>query len=108
MDTENRPAARYDRTFGWQLRAACRERDSALFFHPAGERGEPHEARDAAAKTVCTRCPVRRQCLEYALAAGEQYGVWGGTTEDERRALRSRRRRAARTAPAAGAPPRRS
>lgn len=95
MHTDNRRAARRGRAQGWQQRAACRERDAALFFHPAGERGEEHRAREAAAKRVCTCCPVLGQCLEYALAAGEQYGVWGGRSEDERRALRARRRRAA-------------
>ncbi|WP_371494104.1 WhiB family transcriptional regulator [Kitasatospora sp. NBC_00374] len=73
--------------WGWQADAACRELDSALFFHPPGERGGPHDRRDAAAKRVCARCPVRAQCLDYALAAREPYGVWGGLSEDERRVL---------------------
>ncbi|MFD9127115.1 WhiB family transcriptional regulator, partial [Kitasatospora sp. NPDC059571] len=80
-------------------RPACRRADSALFFHPAGERGAPHQERDDAAKRVCDDCPVRRPCLAYALAAGERYGVWGGLTEDERRRLRVRLRRRSRQAP---------
>lgn len=68
----------------WQLRGACRREDSTLFFHPEGERGSSREARDAAAKLVCASCPVTRECLEYALATREPYGVWGGLSETER------------------------
>ena len=42
-----------------------------------------------AAKSVCARCQVRKQCLSYALATGPVHGVWGGTSEDERRHLAS-------------------
>ena len=68
----------------WQLWGACRGEDSALFFHPEGERGASREARDAAAKLVCQACPVTKECLEYALATREPYGVWGGLSEAER------------------------
>ncbi|MFC6600295.1 WhiB family transcriptional regulator [Kitasatospora paranensis] len=71
----------------WQLRAACRAADDQLFFHPSGERGQAHDNREAAAKRICARCPVRAQCLEHALAVREPYGVWGGLGEDERIAL---------------------
>ncbi|MEW2414720.1 WhiB family transcriptional regulator [Streptomyces sp. NPDC046866] len=71
----------------WQQRAACRSWGSGPFFHPYGERGEEREDRDAAAKRICARCPVRRACLEHALRTREPYGVWGGHTEEERRAL---------------------
>ncbi|GAB2719148.1 WhiB family transcriptional regulator [Kitasatospora kifunensis] len=85
--------------WSWQLRAACRDADSGLFFHPSGERGPAHDERDAQAKTVCARCPVRAACLEYALDARERYGVWGGlTAEERRRAVVSRRRRGRRGA----------
>lgn len=69
-------------------RVACREQDPELFF-PAGHEG-PSVLQAAAAKQVCASCPLRRQCLEYALAGGvtTDYGIWGGTTEDERRELR--------------------
>ncbi|MDJ0385084.1 WhiB family transcriptional regulator [Streptomyces sp. G-G2] len=72
----------------WQADAACRNVGPARFFHPAGERGEEREDRDAAAKRVCAHCPVRRDCLEHALRAQEVFGVWGGLTEDERRDMR--------------------
>ncbi|MFG2823971.1 WhiB family transcriptional regulator [Kitasatospora sp. NPDC048365] len=75
----------------WQLRAACRSEDAQLFFHPSGERGQAHDDREAAAKRICATCPVRTRCLEHALTVREPYGVWGGLTEDERRALRGRR-----------------
>jgi len=68
----------------WQLRGSCRGEDSALFFHPEGERGASREARDAAAKRVCAGCPVAMECLQYALATREPYGVWGGLSESER------------------------
>ncbi|WP_405498284.1 WhiB family transcriptional regulator [Streptomyces sp. NBC_00096] len=71
----------------WQSRAACRELGSTRFFHPAGERGEDREERDAAAKRICAGCPVREACLGYALRTREPFGVWGGLTEEERRAL---------------------
>ncbi|KQV11859.1 MULTISPECIES: WhiB family transcriptional regulator [unclassified Kitasatospora] len=87
-----------DHRWDWQMRAACRHQDAALFFHPAGERGQAHEARDEAAKRVCVRCPVRTACLAYALQVREPYGVWGGLTEDERAVLLRRTRRAGRAA----------
>ncbi|WP_328303570.1 WhiB family transcriptional regulator [Streptomyces sp. NBC_00435] len=85
----------------WQSLAACRGLGSTRFFHPAGERGEDRDERDAAAKLVCAGCPVREACLEHALRTREPFGVWGGLTEEERRALRrpSRARRSAATAP---------
>ncbi|MFF3213706.1 WhiB family transcriptional regulator [Streptomyces sp. NPDC002886] len=81
----------------WQLRAACRALGSNRFFHPAGERGEDREERDAAAKRVCADCPVRAACLEHALRTREPYGVWGGLTEEERRTLLVRSRRTGRS-----------
>lgn len=76
----------------WQLSAACRGVDSALFFHPEGERGAARAAREVSAKEVCMRCHVRTQCAAHALAVREPYGVWGGMTEDEREEMYSRRR----------------
>lgn len=68
----------------WQLRGACRGMDSALFFHPAGERGPAREIRESHAKRICGSCPVLEQCRAYALAVHEPYGVWGGLSESER------------------------
>ena len=81
----------------WRYRALCRDEDPELFF-PVGTDG-PALAQVAEAKSVCMRCPVVESCLEYALGAGQDAGVWGGLAEDERRALRRRQARArARTA----------
>jgi WhiB family redox-sensing transcriptional regulator len=71
----------------WQLQAACRDSGVESFFHPDNERGAPREAREAAAKAVCARCPVVAACLAHALAVREPYGVWGGLGEAEREAL---------------------
>ena len=72
----------------WWRSAACREADPELFF-PVAARG-PGADEVARAKEVCAACRVRRECLQYALATHQLHGVWGGTTEDERR-LRVRR-----------------
>jgi len=72
----------------WQLRAACRGPESAMFFPPTyAERRDERDARESRAKAICAVCPVRRECLEYALRIGEQHGIWGGLTEAERRVL---------------------
>lgn len=75
------------RSYSWQLRAACREMDTDLFFHPYGERDPSRTRRVQAAKAVCAGCPVRVECAEHALTVGEAYGVWGGLSEDERAAM---------------------
>ena len=71
----------------WQLHAGCRGRDSSLFFHPDDAPRSSRRRREANAKLVCARCPVRAECAAHALAAHERYGVWGGFTEKERRRL---------------------
>ncbi|MEN2423045.1 WhiB family transcriptional regulator [Streptomyces rimosus] len=72
----------------WRDRAACRTEDPDLFF-PAGSTG-PWAAQLVDAKRVCARCPVLHECRRYALELPAEYGVWGGLSEDERRALRRR------------------
>jgi len=74
--------------YGWQWRAACRGEDAGLFFPPAHV--EPKEARltrERKAKIICSTCPVRMECLDYALRIREAHGVWGGLNELERRVL---------------------
>ncbi|TQC47200.1 WhiB family transcriptional regulator [Rhodococcus sp. WS4] len=78
-------------SWDWQLSAACRDADPAVFFHPDNERGEPRASRVRAAKRICLRCPVRARCLNYALEAYERHGIWGGYTEEERRTLQRMR-----------------
>ncbi|WIX82802.1 WhiB family transcriptional regulator [Amycolatopsis carbonis] len=75
-------------SWDWQLLAACRGLDSALFFHPEGERGRGKAERDARAKQICRSCPVMAQCRTHALVTEEVYGVWGGLSETDRRAVR--------------------
>lgn len=69
----------------WRHHAACRDEDPELFF-PVGNDG-PALLQVAEAKTVCRRCPVAATCLTWALESGQDAGVWGGMSEDERRAL---------------------
>lgn len=64
----------------WLSLAACREADAFIFF--PGPDGDT-----SAALRICSTCPVREECLAYALEARERYGIWGGTTERERRRL---------------------
>jgi WhiB family transcriptional regulator, redox-sensing transcriptional regulator len=71
----------------WQLRAACRDVDTAVFFHPENERGPARRRRDQCAKRVCARCPVLEACRRHALDVREPYGVWGGLTVAERAAM---------------------
>jgi len=73
----------------WQLHGLCRERSGAQFFHPDDDLGRiSRRLREAAAKRVCDSCPVRRQCATHALTVGEEYGVWGGFSENDRSLLR--------------------
>ncbi|MET7643169.1 WhiB family transcriptional regulator [Streptomyces sp. NPDC005426] len=75
----------------WRTRAACREEDPDLFF-PIGSTG-PSLVQTEDAKAVCRGCPVREECLRWALDNGQDAGVWGGLSELERRALKRRSRR---------------
>ena len=70
----------------WRLDASCRDSNPDLFF-PIGTTGVALDQIDAA-KEVCEACPVSRPCLEFALATNQEAGVWGATTEEERRKLR--------------------
>lgn len=77
----------------WQMLSACRGEDPSLFFHPEGERGPAREARENAAKAICSGCPVRTECAAHALQVREPYGVWGGLSEDDREEIYRRGRR---------------
>ena len=91
----------WTRTIDWDLddwrdRSACRDTDPDLFF-PVGTTGIALDQIEAA-KAVCRGCEVQAPCLEFALATNQESGVWGGTSEEERRKLRkawlARQRRA--------------
>jgi WhiB family redox-sensing transcriptional regulator len=77
-------------TYDWMLKAACREHQPTEFFPSDGVGVE-------VAKRVCRDCPVRLECLEYALTERIDHGVWGGCSERERRRILRRRRLAAST-----------
>jgi len=71
----------------WMADGACRNHPDApwLWFpHQGGDTDTP--------KAICAGCPVRQQCLTYALDTNQTYGVWGGTSERERRRIRKQRR----------------
>ena len=76
--------------------AACKGLDPRLFFP---ERGES----TAEAKAVCAACPVRADCLDWAIATTQKWGIWGGTSERERHRLRRGRAIAALAQRQAGA-----
>lgn len=75
----------------WAQEAACRGEDLELFFGPDGERQPEREVREEKAREVCSGCPVRTQCLNYAVERPEKYGTWGGMNEDGRHSERRRR-----------------
>jgi len=70
----------------WRSRSACRDTDPDVFF-PVGVTGNALEQIEAAQR-ICTACHVQQDCLEFALATNQEAGIWGGTTEEERRKLR--------------------
>ena len=78
----------------WRHESACLTEDPELFF-PIGNTG-PALAQIDEAKAVCQRCDVVDSCLKWALETGQDSGVWGGLSEDERRALKRRTARARR------------
>ena len=80
------PAGTGSDSADWSDSAACRHHDPELFF-PEGTAGPARRESDQA-KQVCQACPVRTPCLDFALRYGHAFGIWGGTTEGERRGIR--------------------
>jgi WhiB family transcriptional regulator, redox-sensing transcriptional regulator len=80
----------------WRADAACNGMDTLIFF-PIGETG-PALPQVNLARKICGSCPVKDECLEFAIATIQNDGIWGGTTEDERRLIKRARRAAARRA----------
>jgi WhiB family redox-sensing transcriptional regulator len=72
----------------WRERGACKGLDPQIFYPETDEDADT-------AKRVCAQCHVQTACLEYALQFREREGVWGGTTERERRRIIRQRRRSA-------------
>jgi WhiB family redox-sensing transcriptional regulator len=83
--------------YTWRTQAICRDTDPDLFF-PVGTTGYA-TVQIEQAKEVCNQCPVKVDCLGYALETNQDSGIWGGTSEEERRVIR---RQNARTKVAAG------
>lgn len=76
------------RALDWRQQSACAESSSQTrLFFPVGVTG-PAEIQIRQAKAVCAECPVVSDCLDYAITTNQEYGVWGGTSEEERRVLR--------------------
>lgn len=61
----------------WTEQALCRKADPEVFFPPKGDAGKQ-------AKQICAQCPVRTECLDYAIKADEKHGIWGGLNRAER------------------------
>jgi WhiB family redox-sensing transcriptional regulator len=64
----------------WALDSACRGLDSSMFF-------PGHDGDSEPALLVCSGCAVRDECLDFALETRQRYGIWGGTTERQRRRM---------------------
>ena len=77
----------------WRVHGACRGDSAVHFFAPPHfERKPEKDLREGQARALCQACPVREECLDYALSVGEPHGIWGGLNElERRRLLRSRR-----------------
>ena len=84
--TPPRPAETLAPYASWRLSAACRQVDPELFF-PVGTTG-PAIDQMAEAKGICLACPVREACLRWAMRNQIAFGIWGGTTEEDRQILR--------------------
>ncbi len=77
-----RDSVEYDEATRWQQYGACRDTDPNLFYP------DPDDyQRETAAKSICAQCSVTNACLDFALATGQRDGIWGGTTEKERRRI---------------------
>ena len=86
VDDDGLPTLRFEPQ-PWITRAACRDEDPDIFFPGRGESTAP-------AEYICHGCPVRIECLEWALDHGEKHGIWGGLSERARRRIRTTRRQA--------------
>lgn len=84
------PEVKRPMSLAWKAKGSCRGLDPMVFYPPPDE-----PALAEPAKEICATCPVRKHCLEFALATREKHGVWGGLTERERRRVLRQRRRSA-------------
>lgn len=82
--------------YTWRKEALCRDTDPELFF-PVGSTGQALQ-QITAAKSVCGECTVKTECLEFAIETNQDCGIWGGTSEEERRDIRRKMAAARRAA----------
>ena len=76
----------------WQIKGSCRGPQASVFFPPAQfERKDEKLDRESRAKAICRTCPVKRECLDYAVSIREAHGIWGGLNEVERKQLLAQR-----------------
>lgn len=75
----------------WRHQAACKEIADPDIFFPIGTTGPALEQIESA-KEICQRCCVRARCLDWALNTGQDIGVWGGLSEEERKEIQQSRR----------------
>lgn len=80
--------------YEWQEKAKCREVDPELFYLPYGLRQNNKQKRINEAKAVCKQCPVISECLQFALSTEEPFGVWGGTSPEDRKRILLRKKAA--------------
>jgi WhiB family transcriptional regulator, redox-sensing transcriptional regulator len=78
--------SRTENSIDWRSAAACRHVDPEMFFPSSSSEASLDQI--ARAKSICLQCPVRRACLAWSISHGMAFGIWGGTTEDERSAIR--------------------
>jgi WhiB family redox-sensing transcriptional regulator len=77
----------------WRALAECRGDNAVYFFPPSHfERKPEKDFREGAARSLCRRCRVRQECLDYSLQVEESHGIWGGLNELERKRLLRKRR----------------
>lgn len=80
-----------EENYAWQAKGKCVGEDTEIFFLPYAIRGENKRKRIAQAKAICVGCSVLEECLNYSLDTEQEFGVWGGVSEDERKVLLRRR-----------------
>ncbi|MDV7088937.1 WhiB family transcriptional regulator [Rhodococcus opacus] len=80
--------AHFSADIGWQQFARCKIMDTDAFYSPDDEGKGPRVRRERVAKQMCNECVVQIRCRMHALLTAEQYGVWGGLSESERRRVR--------------------
>ncbi|WP_331712348.1 WhiB family transcriptional regulator [Rhodococcus sp. EPR-157] len=73
-----------EEVWAWQRSGNCHGYASSVFFPSESLRGPQRHRAETEAKRICSNCPVRVECANYALAHHEPHGIWGGTTPKER------------------------